>query len=95
MPRMHPVIPTLYPGVHYQPMIPQHILLNPYGYMEPPADIGNKDRYYTNYTAAHHAYFSQPIHQHPQQMQKQFSSTDFPPLQRSSAHTDDVDNQKK
>ena len=88
-PRMHPVIPTLYPGVAYQPMIPQHILMNPYGYMEPPVDIGNKDRYYTNYTAAHHAYFTQPhMQQHP------ISSSDFPPLQRSSAHTDDVPQKK-
>ena len=41
-----------------QPIIPQYILANPYGYLEPPADIGNRNRYYTNYTAHHHAHFS-------------------------------------
>lgn len=85
-PRMHPVIPTLYPGVAYQPMIPPHIFMNPYGYMEPSADIGNKDRYYTNYTAAHHAYFAQP-------MQQQFSASDFPPMQ--STNTTENDNTQK
>lgn len=39
--------------------IPQHIMTNPYSYMEPPSDIGNRDKYYTNYTAAHHSYFNQ------------------------------------
>ena len=41
-----------------QPIIPHYIVANPYGYLEPPADIGNRNRYYTNYTAHHHAHFS-------------------------------------
>jgi hypothetical protein len=49
--------PTLYNHIG-QPLIPQYIVANPYGYLEPPADIGNRDRYYSNYTAHHHAYFS-------------------------------------
>ena len=38
--------------------IPQHILMNPYSYMEPPANC-DRPTYFTNYTSAHHAYFSQ------------------------------------
>jgi len=48
--------PTLYNHIG-QPLIPQYIVANPYGYLEPPADIGNRDRYYSNYTAHHHAFF--------------------------------------
>jgi hypothetical protein len=59
--------PILYNHIGQQ-LIPQYILANPYGYLEPPADIGNRDRYYSNYTAHHHAYFSQhPIGDHPVQ----------------------------
>jgi len=65
------MIQTLY-NHNGQPLIPQYILANPYGYLEPPADIGNRNRYYTNYTAHHHAYFSPQFSQ--QQPGDQFQS---------------------
>lgn len=93
-PPSHPVINSLYTHPHpfaFQPIIPAHILANPYGYMEPPANLGNKDRYYSNYTAAHHAYFTQPLNQ---QMHPQVIENHFPQLQRSSAQTDNVSEKK-
>jgi len=90
-PPTHPVSKSFYPHpVALQPIIPAHIFAKPYGYMEPPANLGNIDRYYSNYTAAHHAYFTQPHHQ----LNPQVMENHFPPLQRSNANTDDVPEKK-
>ena len=67
-----------------QPIIPQYILANPYGYLEPPADIGNRNRYYTNYTAHHHAHFSPQFSQ--QQPGDQFQA---PRIGAPTANTSD------
>jgi len=42
--------------LHYG--IPHHIMMNPYSYMEPPPNY-DRPSYFTNYTSAHHEYFSQ------------------------------------
>lgn len=61
-PRAHPMIINQNLHQHpFQPIMPPHVLMNPYGYMAPPpVDIGDRNRYYTNYTAAHHEYFTNP-----------------------------------
>ena len=57
MPPNHPILQSSYEG--FVPIIPPHIMANPYSYMQVPPDMQGRDRYYTNYTSAHHAYFNQ------------------------------------